>query len=300
VKPRRVLEVVTSALVLFALGRACLPQTTLPEPGNLSVTVTASDAFTNGFTTNDGWKITFQRALVGVGRASLDGDKVTTYCNLYPDSHYNRLLDMLRPGPQKLALIYSLGHCDFSFALQRVSANTVRGEGVSIEDQILMSTLASDPWVKNERVSCFVEGRAEKAGAQKHFAWPFRERIAYSGCGLSGTDGGTHGLTLNGGQSSSVDIRIHGEALFERKPGTTWSLVFQPFADADDVSGDGNGEITLDELHGAPLDSSVVVPEDGGVDAATITTLGDFVYKFTLPEMARFDEDGHCAYERNL
>ena len=95
---------------LFVLG--CLPGDTRPEPGHVFVTAAPSASSVNGFTTDDGWAIRFERLLVGLGNISLESEG----CNEYSGSGYDRLFDFTVPTvPKKLGEAYGLGACDIEF-----------------------------------------------------------------------------------------------------------------------------------------------------------------------------------------
>ena len=63
---------------------------------------------------------------------------------------------------------------------------------------------------------------------------------------------------------------------------------FEPFRAADDEHGNGDGDITLDELENSPLPAGVIA-------RPLIQTLGDRVYLQLLSEIARFQGSGECA-----
>ena len=63
----RILPWIVAALSLSE----CLPADTRPTPASLVLTAEASAAMTAGVATSDGWQITFERLLMGVGRARL-------------------------------------------------------------------------------------------------------------------------------------------------------------------------------------------------------------------------------------
>jgi hypothetical protein len=315
---RRVLEVSALALVVAALGRGCLPQTTLPEPGAVNVTATASDGLINGFTTDDGWNIRFSRALVALGGAAVTGDQNTTYCRLYPDSRYTRILNLLVPGPQKLVLLYSLGHCDFGFRLQRPRIDDVAGKGVTSDDRVLMVLPGSDPWSKDSGTSLYLEGSAAKGSVTKTFKWSFRVRVRYDTCVIGDPDASVRGVSIAGGSNQTLDILVRPEALFAKDANVIAdsTLGFQPFADADDHWGNGDGEVTLEELKNEPLEGVGLggigpdggIGADGGIggigadsgaevdlpDGGTISTFGDFVYALLVRNVPRFRDTGYC------
>ena len=281
----------------FALGRACLPQTTLPEPGSLEMHVKPSDETLHGFTAFGGWDVHITRALIALGRVRFEGTD-TTYCHLYPnDEGYLRILDVMRPESQKLALLYTYGHCDLSFALDRGDLNAVTGQGVTTEERTLMASAGSDTYIQNKSVSFYLEGNATNQSATKTFAWAFRERAKFSGCGFD-SNGEDNGISLSSGVATNIDVVVHAEAVFQRSPfGTEYT--FNRFAQADDVHGNADGEITIDELFQTPLPNFYEFPDYAGGDAAA-HTLGDYVYKALVARVPRFADTGHCAIELNF
>jgi hypothetical protein len=306
--PKRVtLELVALSLLIGVVGPGCLPQTSLPEPGSLEVTATASNALVNGFTSDDGWTVLFSRALVALGRAGVSGDKATTYCQLYPDSHYTRILDMKRSEAQKVALVYSLGQCDFGFALDPPREDAVLGKGVTNADLLFMATPGSDHWTKSQSMSLYLTGTATKGSVTKTFEWQFREHFRYSSCQVGDPDASLKGVSISSGSSSSLDIAIHAEALFQNDTDPTKAeLRFQPFADADDAYGNADGDITLDELTAEPVKGVGTggIGPDGGAEVhisadagAGVGRFGDYVYRILVPEVPRYRDTGHCVVD---
>jgi hypothetical protein len=170
---------------------SCLPKDTRPTPGSVDVTVTADPLLFGGdhsASTADGWTVSYDRFLVSVS-ASLDGD--TTCPNYYNDG-YQRILDMGIPGPQKLNLLYSLGHCDFGFRVASADSDPYQplGKSVTIADKSMMGTADTDPYTGTDRsghpqptgVAMYVKGRATKDAVTKTFAWSFRQRVSYQKC----------------------------------------------------------------------------------------------------------------------
>jgi hypothetical protein len=276
-----------------AFGIACLPTDTRPPPGKLLVTVSADDDVVQGVKLSDGWNLSYDKFLVSVGHASAEGDS----CTAYSDPHYSRVLDMLRPEAQKLSLQYALGWCDFDFELSSPREDSVLGEGVSEADKTFLRTPGDDAYTKDAAISIYVSGSASKAGVTKTFAWAYRDRVHYATCDvleLDGTD--LQGFKMNENGSVSVDLLVRGRALFasDRAGGDTR---FQPFADADTLLGDDNGEITLDELARVNLQDLSAANQDAGLylDLNRWPTLRDFVYLDRFTMVVRYQGTGTCA-----
>src|SRR6185369_10597678 len=101
--------------------------------GQALVRVVPSAALTAGLSssdTADGWAITFDRLLIGLGRVQLDGDACTTYSG----AAYSRIFDMLAPGPQKVSEQFALGQCAFQFGVAAPSIDSLLGAGVDSAD----------------------------------------------------------------------------------------------------------------------------------------------------------------------
>src|SRR5262249_35834172 len=136
-----------SAFIVGACVTACLPNDTRPTPGSVLVNVTSDGVTNSGIPptdTVDGWGIAFERVLVAMGYVELDGD----HCNpSYSDSNYGRVLDMSVEGPQKLVIVYALGHCGFGFRVSSPNFNSVLGEGADETEKNAMRLGASDDYV---------------------------------------------------------------------------------------------------------------------------------------------------------
>jgi hypothetical protein len=309
---------------------SCLPKDTRPPPGSLDVTATADPALLGGtrsISTSDGWTISYDRFLISIS-SQLSGD--TTCASYYTDG-YRRIFDMGFPGPQRVNLLYALGHCDFGFRVASADTDPLEplGEGVTLADKNFMATGDTDFYTKEPTgIALYAKGKATKGDVTKTFAWSFRQRISYQRCAepaipgdaageddAAGADAeldaseltGPRGVDLAGGDAKSVDIRIHGESLFlDSTDPSKGALRFDVIAAADDTSGDHDGDVTLPELHNSLLsDISVpgryqqppplpgaAVPDSGN---AAWTTLEDFVYLGLFPQVARFEDRGKCS-----
>jgi hypothetical protein len=314
-------------IVVGMLG-SCLPKDSRPPPAKILVQVSADDALKKGFLTDDGWRIEFDRFLMTLGRASIDGDP----CNAYSEGDYERVLDLQQPSAQKLSLMYGLGTCDFGFSITHPRSDTVIGTGVSGAEALMMQTAGSDIYTawsgQLTGIVTYVVGTATRGGETKHFTWPFRQDLFLQTCSVTTDAGSQAGLVLRGLDSVIVDLQVRGEGLFQFGPA---SLAFDPIAAADTNYGNNDGQVTLEELGQVPatvsgniggvvfvdggivvqpgdLDAGVVFPDldAGRVDAGqgltnTHTpltapqTLGDFMVYWLLPASVRFQDTGSCS-----
>jgi hypothetical protein len=118
-----------------------------------------------------------------------------------------------------------------------------------------------------------VEGRARNSEATKRFAWTFRRFIHYENCE---SEGETQ-LALTEHENVEVELSIGGTVLFQDGSVSTSAVVrFDPFRDADEVYGNADGLVALDELERTPIDGS------------RFATLGELVYLELLPRITRY------------
>ncbi len=233
-----------AGVLAAALLSACLPVDTRKPPGALHVSVRGNDALAGGIAlTSDGWSIDYDRFLVTIGHTWLSSEE----CDVYSEADYSRIVDARRREPQKLSLLYADGRCGLSFAVTAPDEDSLLTPGVTQGDKDFLREWGAGP---DAGISMRVEGRATDGARVKHFRWSYRR---YSGYDCSaGVDAGPL-FVLSHEREENATITLRGEALFELErelaPGT---LRFAPFAEADDVFGDGDGEITTEELEGAP------------------------------------------------
>ena len=306
----RALVVSVALAAVVAAAPSCLPEDTRPTPTTLNVTVTGSPYVNAGIPSNafeDGWSMTFERVLVGIGNSGVNGGA----CTDYAETNYTRLYDASVVAPQKLSLIYGLGTCNFNFRLRNPDTqNTIAMQGVTDDEMTTMLTpvAAADRYTLKDTtgVTLWVRGSATNGTATKTFDWSFRvRRVNIRDC--EELDGTYFSLDMPGGNTIALDVEIHPEALFQdRLDWATAHLRFAPFAQADDKFGNADGVVTLDELNAMTLADAGVTPddeqtfEDAGVDDAgddsglgdastsrSWTTFEDFVYLGLYPRVAR-------------
>lgn len=231
------------SLLIFALG--CLPRETRQEPCVLAVTVrTAPGSIpSTGLVTNDGWTLRFERFIVGLGSAELDGSD----CEPYGERGYGRILDVNRAELQPLSLSFGLGHCDLGLGLSGPGWDSLLGSGIAPEVAALLASPGTDTVRDDTPVSIYVEGHASQGSRFKRFIWPFRAEVEYEACRVASADGGFLPFRLRSGQRLSSELAFHPEALFRDDE----QLIFAPFAAADDHN-DSDDDITLAELAARP------------------------------------------------
>ena len=285
------------SLVLALLAAtACLPKDTRPPPSRVLFTATAgadTKAGALSSPTADGWDIGFERVLVSIGRASLDGSD----CSVYSQARYGRVLSLIgAPDAQKISESYALGRCDFGFAIGNASGDSLLGVGATADDLAFLRTAGNDRYGGPRGISLFVSGNAKKGDRTLSFAWAFRGRARYRECQTPLDGALSGGLSLKQDDDVAVDVTLHAEALFAENPSDPESaLRFDPIADADAL-GNGDGEVTLDELSQVPLTElqTGMAYTEGDADRGIWTTLEDVIYLGTAPNVARYQETGKC------
>lgn len=330
----RALTLLASACSVAAAIYACVPADTRPVPATLNLTVAASPATAGGLVTADGWTLSFDRVLVGIGRSS-----ISSSCTRYSEASYDRLLEVSRRGPQKLSVLFGIGRCDVRFRVGSPSSEALLGEGTTDADAVRMRTRAKDRWVNRGGVALEVLGSARRGGVTKQFDLLFRTQMRLSQCSLSadagglviGGDAGEEGdpdaaSTLDSGTDAEPppapgvgevleseglvarEIRVEAETLFQADDST--ELRFDPYAEADV---DGDGRLTLEELvtvplgrirDGGPFEAGLQVGLDAGDRgpgrAVLVESLGDYVVIVLLPRLLRYGPVGRCATNLNL
>lgn len=310
-------SVLPMMVVAAAATTHCLPGDERPEPAALLVTASPSEALAAGFVTDDGWTITFDRALTVLGDVRLrdldtDGDgrpDEEGSCNDYSETYYEWLFDLRQVSePEKVGLAYGLGRCTIEVRLRDPSDETQIGAGATANDLSVMSERATDGYATDQAVSLYLEGvaRTEQGmpsapeGQSKRFVWVFRRAYEISAC--EGPSGGyVTNLGLVGETSVELAFEARVEELFRAAVRENAPTHFWPLALSD---ADQDGTVTLEELalveapEGA-LDGVDFSDEDApqtGADGEPIT-LGDLVYDHLLPRVVRARAGGACRAE---
>jgi len=299
----------TGSVLWCAACLGCLPGDTRPPPGEALVLVRPSEALLSGIpsqATADGWAISFQRFLIGLGDAELGGER----CTEYSEADYDRIFDMQQAEPQKVNVQYALGFCELGYELLHPSGESLLGAGVSPEDAVFMRTPGSDDYAQQQGVSLYAEGQATLGSITKSFAWAFRWQVEYDDCGAASREMSFSGVELRQNEPLNIELLIAGEALFQTTPDPELAtLRFGPLADADTLTGNDDGAVTLDEL--GEVKVADLPPEFGydsfpDVDPGELApsileepTLQYHVYVGAFPNVARFP-GGNAACQTEI
>lgn len=292
------------ALALAAIPGGCLPGDTRPVPESLYVTAEPSQALTQGVETPDGWRITFDRFVLGIGNVDFEEDDAA--CTSYAEAHYERLFDFTVAGREKVGTIYGIGTCRVGFRLRGPSDDALLGPGATETDRAFMQVRATDRFGEDERASVLAIGSGTRGDEVKRFEWIFRRSYELTNC-ASEAGGVATTVELTEAAASEIRLEVRAEELFRSIADDRADLWFQPIADAD---ADADGMVTLDELSIAPrpaVDAGEIGPQGGssgtsggaGSDMAEAPpqSLEDLIYKELLPRLVRVAGGGPCEFE---
>jgi hypothetical protein len=292
---KRVLLGLLGMGTLVAYG--CLPGDSRPEPGHVYLSAEASAATVEGFSTDDGWTIRFEKLLVGLGNVQLAGDP----CNTYANAGYDRLFNFTQAGAQKLGEVYGLDGCEIRFRLRPPSDDSLLQNGVTAADREFMRKLNVIGDISElptegppPRTAVYARGTATRNSLIKHFDWKFIARYTLTDC-ANVIDGERNTfLHLKGGDDLRPILSFHGEDLFLDGISVDATRRFDALAAAD---ANADGQVTLEELVMLP---APMIALDGGIADAgpmipttpTLPTLAGwagFMTERLLPLMVQYD-----------
>jgi hypothetical protein len=307
--------VTTRAFALCFLATcplACLPADTRPVPGHVFVSVQRAPelaASPISFVSADGWTVDLDTALVGMGNVRFDGD----LCNDYSEAGYTRLLDVNQAGLQKLGELYGLNACLLHFSVSKPADNSVLGEGVSQAQLDFMRNaqvpVTSDQGLTSAQgMALHVSGRLSKSGQVVSFDWGFSDGLRFSECKRPlGTEFESK-LPLVSGETIQISISVDLRNLFQLGLDPKWTepssdpnaptnendprafpklSLAQLIVDADQVTGNANGIVGVDEL------SAVTLP--GGPPPPAAQSLADVLRLVAYPTSFRYEDTGQCS-----
>jgi hypothetical protein len=259
------------ALALTLLS-GCLKVEEPPPAGALVVQVTSRGLDERGaLSTEDGWTLTLERAVISLGEVRLMGE-----CDPYSENQYLRVLDLRQAGPQRVVLSYALGQCEIGFVVRTPASDAVLGAGVDERTRSSMQEPGRDPFVEGEGIALHVEGTADKDAASLRFAWSFRQAFDYT-CPR---------VTFEPEATQTVELSAHLARLFDPSgDGDENAARFDAMAAADM---DGDAEVTLEELAAAS-------PVAGG---GSFASLGEQLYFGAMPSVLSAPAPGRCEFGR--
>lgn len=291
-----------SLLAVLALqgwvASACLPAETRPEPGSVLMTAAPSAATRDGFETDDGWHVHFERVVTSLGNIFLLDDpdangEIT--CNPYSQPNYERLFDFAAMAEEeKVGVAYGRGTCSVMYAFRGPSQEALVGAGASAEDVERMSQLGYDDWSDYSPISLFVVGTAQRGTNIKRFEWTFRRQYMLDQC-PSDSDADAYMTVdeLADGNELDLTIEVNAEELFRTSNEDAASTQFGLYALLDR---DGDDVVTFEELDGFPAVNGPWISQGdatGGGPGWPETVL-DSLYAFLLPRVTRIRGGGAC------
>jgi len=229
----------TLLLGLAVSAAGCNTDLTDDEFGGIEVD-TSSPTAEQPFVTADGWSIDVDRFVVHVTSMNVTGaDAVLTA------SAAAVVFDLAKGSTPVLTASARKARLWESFDFEIGPA----AEG----DLVLTGNVAAEDGARLQKdgLSILVEGAATYVGdpsQKKTFSWGFTTDTVYSEC-----DGG---IVVPPNGTNPTTIVFRADVLFATDPAEPNVLHFKPFADAD---ADGNGAVTLEELHAQPDDLGAVV-----------------------------------------
>lgn len=248
---------------------------------------------TSGFV--DGWSVKYSKFLVnyhGISVADAAGNVVATL-------DQSRFVDNTKVGVKDLVTFANLPAKAYTQVSYEIKT--------AVPDAIVV---AGDPadlaMMVGKGLSFYAEGTATKPDPAdpsktitKTFHWGFKTQTSYKDCHSAEENGiSTQGVVITNNQTDESQLTTHGDHLYydslqsgdNAKP----TLIrFDEKAAADDApNGNGDGEVTLQELCKANIDPAVY--NTSGLPGATI---GDFVISLART-IGHYRGEGECTIKR--
>lgn len=244
--------------------------------GAVQVSAWAEDTVIEGMQTDDGWAISFDHWVTGLGELHLEGvDKGETVAEV--EGPY--VADWAAaPALIDLSLIEDLPaeRYDFGFAIHPITAQS---EAVTAIPDGVLELMQAEGYVHH------IAGSATKGGATYTFAWGIDAEVELERC-TNGEDG-TSGVAVPDGGEVEAQIWLHADHLLWDQLGTEEAgLAFDGLAAAD---ANGDLDLSFDEL--AAVDVIAAGYETAGVD---VTNLAEFI-TFSVSQMAHLNGGGGCT-----
>jgi len=267
--------------LLAALGSGCSAQTgdlTLTTYGEEFIEVgmpPASESSPEGVV--DGWSITYDSFLIVLADIELADEDIP----MIGDAQA-RVFDMTQAGPHQILRLQQVpaGNLSQVQVSTRPAADAVAGNATAEQVQ----RMTTQGW------SVFAQGKAERAGITKTFAWGFELGTRYRNCKDADE---ISGLVVPTGGSVQAEFTIHGDHLFfDDLQDPSAVMRFDAIAAAD---ADMDGEVTLSELEAVDL---ATLPSDqyGTGGDGRVLDLAHFIRDQTR-SLVHFAGEGHCQAE---
>lgn len=240
----------------------------------------------------DGWSVHYDRFLVVFRDITVADDAG----HVGAAQRGSVFVDNTKPGRKELARFPDLeakAWTKVGYAIAPAAADT----------EIVAGDPADLAMMVDHGYSIYVSGAATKteggATVTKTFHWGFPLATRYVDCHHEEEGKDTLGVVVTDGSTDTSELTTHGDHFFYDRlqaspdPAVATSLRFDEKAAADEPPfGDGDGDITLDELDRVPLDVRTYDPS--GLDAPTV---GAFVTALART-IGHFRGEGECTIER--
>ncbi|HEV8551208.1 MAG TPA: hypothetical protein VGQ57_19305 [Polyangiaceae bacterium] len=239
----------------------------------------------------DGWSLKYDKFLVSFHAIEVADDAGKVVASLDKP----RFVDNVKSGEKELVTFPNLdaeAYASVRYAIQ---------PAVDDEELVGAAEPADHAMMVEQGLSLYVEGVATQAssGARKTFHWGFKTQTSYRDCHSAAENGiSTYGVVVTDHQTDVSQLTTHGDHLYydslqSGDNARPTAIRFQEKADADDAkTGNGDGEVTLEELCKAHIDPSVY--NTSGLPGATI---GDFVISLART-VGHFRHEGECTIQR--
>ena len=241
----------------------------------------------------DGWTLHYDKFLVSHQAFTVADDAGAIVARM----DRARFVDNTRPGRKLLATFPGLE----AKAYERVE---YRIAPAPADAEVVAGSAADLAMMAAHGYSLYVEGSATKPGAggataRKTFHWGFTTATRYFDCHAEADGKDTPGVVITRGGVDTTELTTHGDHFFYDRlqsspdPAIRTSLRFEEKAAADEPpNGDGDGEITLDELDRALIDVRTYDPS--GLAAPT---LGAFL-RALARTVGHYRGEGECTVGR--
>jgi hypothetical protein len=281
-----------------------------------------------GFLTDDGWTVAFDRLLVSFGGTSFDGEQCNDYSDARYRRIVDMQQPGPQKVGEIYGLNDCL--VSFAVLIPPTS-DAVLGSGVTKSDadsmaSALVPTSTPTGMTTVQGMALHVAGSADKDGTTLGFDWGFSDRIRFTECRRM-IDGTLEPrLPLVGGQTIEVNIAVDPRGLFVAGPprtdaayltdsgdaglqmdaGTSLDAetpldggtpavaripLMQMMADADQVSGDANGRISMAELANVKLAGQ---PRDLSQIPGATSNLAEALRQSSYPSLFTYGNGGLC------
>lgn len=208
--------------MVFGCTTSRQPDETLPKQGSLRLVANGEDFIRRGFTTKDGWEITFDRALVSVAN-------IQAYQTEPP---FNPEEEGAIKAKESVTLLNAAKTVDLAEGDENAEAIVVAQTQVPLGMYNAL-TWELEPEKGESARSITLEGQATKSGKTVQFTLKFDPKIAYT-CGQYVGDQ-RKGI-VSESQTGEVEMTFHFDHLFgdasvppEESPNSE-AVGFEPFA----------------------------------------------------------------------